>query len=94
MLWSCKKDPKIAEQYTITVKNKYFEDLNNLKLGDFIIDTLHVNDSKSIQNVAPGAYFLNCTTVSQLSILASITLNGSNEDVDLTLNQNGEWILE
>jgi len=83
---ACTKEK--LDSYTVQVKNKYFEDIDSVRIGNHYFGNIKP-DSVAINRIDVGSYKFTTVTASNIKISATITLTGSVERIYLVINENG-----
>ena len=75
-------------------KNKYFERIDSIFVGQYFEDSLLVNQISLPLKLKKNSYVFSCITYSKLKLSATIFIQGSKANLKVVVNESGKISLE
>ncbi len=90
LFFSCVTEEIEPENYSVQIKNNYFETIEFVTLGEYNFGTIEVNTASDETLVSKGVYSFSCITVSNLSIQTEIKIQGTLSNIIIQLDEKGK----
>lgn len=91
-VFSCSKTASEPEKYQINVQNNYFEPVS-VTIDGFFSENLTKEGISNTFFLPKGKHLIVCTTQSRLKIENSVTLQGSQERILISITPKGKIVI-
>ena len=94
-IFSCKKEELgVPINYSVFIKNNYFETIDSIFIDSLFIDTLKTKQISTPLTLKKQVYQFSCKTFSKLRISAKVKIQGVKENLTIILLSDGKIIIE